>query len=256
MEDLTGQSLTRAWVFQERLLSNRFIHFIRGEIFWECRQSTWCECHSSQEQWERQRQRTARSIYSQNWNSIARQYNGTQLSFEKDRLPPALAGVARRYAECEGWTYLAGLWEEDLPSALSWEKEGWNEPRPLENVAPTWLWASLPREEKVRIFGTGGSMPVVDCKINQTEADVYTSAKGAEITVEGSTLDLTVYKGSDRVLIGRHKEVFLEMRADFKTDLDDDTKFRAVPGNGSRCLLHLLFDAGQNLTTVMYAAFC
>lgn len=45
-ELLEGLLLTRGWVFQERLLSNRFVHFLQDEIFWECRESTWCECTS------------------------------------------------------------------------------------------------------------------------------------------------------------------------------------------------------------------
>lgn len=240
-ERLCGPSLTRAWVFQERLLSNRFIHFTRGEIFWECRESTWCECNSRESEWRKKRYYEPRTIRSQNWNLIAEQYNDTQLTFEKDRLP-ALGGVAQRYAEPgRGSKYLSGLWEGDLPSALAWYKDGWNEPRPLEKVAPTWSWVSLPRGKELKTLQFGGSMSLVRCEIKPSWADVYTGAKWTEITVEGSTLDLTVYKESDEYLIGRHEEVFLEIRADFKTDPDDETKDRAVP-NGASCLLLLLCD--------------
>ncbi|ORX97177.1 heterokaryon incompatibility protein-domain-containing protein [Clohesyomyces aquaticus] len=36
--------LSRAWVFQERLLSPRFLHFCEEELVWECRQLSICEC--------------------------------------------------------------------------------------------------------------------------------------------------------------------------------------------------------------------
>ncbi|KAJ4348636.1 uncharacterized protein N0V89_010014 [Didymosphaeria variabile] len=36
--------LTRAWVFQERMLSTRVLHFGRNEMFFECRSSIECEC--------------------------------------------------------------------------------------------------------------------------------------------------------------------------------------------------------------------
>lgn len=45
------------------------------------------------------------------------QYNQTQLSFEKDRIP-AFAGVAKRYGEEYQKTYLASLWKEDLPHGV------------------------------------------------------------------------------------------------------------------------------------------
>lgn len=36
--------LDRAWVFQERLLSTRVIHFTTNELMWECREMKACEC--------------------------------------------------------------------------------------------------------------------------------------------------------------------------------------------------------------------
>jgi hypothetical protein len=35
--------LTRAWVFQERLLSSRVLHFGHFELLWECAEATSCE---------------------------------------------------------------------------------------------------------------------------------------------------------------------------------------------------------------------
>lgn len=241
---LCGPLLTRAWVFQERLLSNRFIHFIRGEIFWECREKTWCECNSREFELGWARHWVPRMIRSQDWELITQRYNDTQLTFEKDRLP-ALAGVAQRYAEPgRSSRYLSGLWEGDLPSALAWYKTAWNEPRPLEKVAPTWSWASLPRGKELRTNPFGEFASLVGYEIKPCGADVYTGAKWTEITVEGPTLDLTVYKESDRFLIGRHEDFFFGIKPDFKTDPDDETKDRAVP-DGASCLLLLLSDCGM-----------
>lgn len=36
--------LGRAWVFQERLLSRRTLHFGSSEVLWECRSGCFCEC--------------------------------------------------------------------------------------------------------------------------------------------------------------------------------------------------------------------
>jgi hypothetical protein len=38
--------LTRGWVYQERLLSPRVLHFTQKELVWECLQGSSCECSS------------------------------------------------------------------------------------------------------------------------------------------------------------------------------------------------------------------
>lgn len=38
--------LSRAWAFQERLLSPRVLHFCKEELVWECAEGTVCECGS------------------------------------------------------------------------------------------------------------------------------------------------------------------------------------------------------------------
>ncbi|KAK0625166.1 hypothetical protein B0T17DRAFT_456093, partial [Bombardia bombarda] len=82
--------LDRAWVFQERLLSRRTIHITTSEILWECRNCYLCEC-------------------------------GMNISINPqiDR-DVALAGIAQHIHEATGFTYLAGLWLEDLPRSLYW----------------------------------------------------------------------------------------------------------------------------------------
>lgn len=243
-DQLVGPSLKRAWVFQERLLSNRFIHFTPSEIFWECRESTWCECEARKPEWKQKRRERLRTIGGQSWDSITEQYNGTQLTLEKDRLP-ALAGVARRYGELRGgWTYLAGLWKEQLLSGLAWYKtQAYYDERPIKQSAPTWSWASSPRGTILNTSSFRGSIPLVGYRIIPPDADVYTGVKGVEITVEGPILDLRVYKEWDTnaKMIGKHEEIFLRMTADFEINPDDTTKYRSVP-NGSRCLLLLLVD--------------
>ncbi|KAF2490228.1 HET-domain-containing protein [Lophium mytilinum] len=38
--------MTRAWAYQERLLSPRVLHFCKQELVWECQEITLCECRS------------------------------------------------------------------------------------------------------------------------------------------------------------------------------------------------------------------
>ncbi|KAK7737566.1 hypothetical protein SLS63_002695 [Diaporthe eres] len=236
--------LKRGWVFQERWLSNRFIHFTGNEIFWECREGIWCECLSENIMWAEQLEKVgnSRTICKRGWNFIIQEYIGTDLSFEEDKLP-AIAGIARRYAKlCGGWTYLSGLWKEDLPSALKWRKHwyGARDPRPLVQVAPTWSWACLPHGDNIWTWRIKGHIPLVKHTISPPGADVYAGARSAEITVEAPTLDVQVYRESPGELIGKHQNGFFLIWADFKPDPDDETKFRAIP-NDSSCLLLLLY---------------
>lgn len=255
-ERLHDGLLQRAWVFQERMLSKRFIHFTSEEIFWECCEATWCECNFRCGGWDLKRSCVKRTIGHLYWEDIANQYNETQLTKEKDRLP-ALAGLAQRYAEQEGWTYLAGLWKEQLPYDLAWSKTAWHEARRLDHlqVAPTWSWASLPRGKNLKSMSsrtTGRRKGVhvarlVGYNINPSGADFYTGGKSIEITVQGLTLGLKVYQHSCGFLAGIVEDVSFPIRPDFRLDLGqaDPTKYRTVP-DGTRCLLLVLSMDGNN----------
>ncbi|KAJ0114986.1 hypothetical protein J7T55_001393 [Diaporthe amygdali] len=127
----------------------------------------------------------------------------------KDILP-ALAGVARRYGERHGKTYLAGLWKEDLPGALMWKKWG-NDvllPRPLQHVAPTWSWASLPPSPFHNMEpGPSSTVRFLGSSIQPHDSDVYAGARHLEITLEGPVLDLKIYKQNlDSDLVGSISE--------------------------------------------------
>lgn len=250
-EHLNGVTLKRAWVYQERLLSRRFVHFNRDEIFWECRESTWCECGSASESWARLRGRKPRMIHNQDWEFIARQYDPTELSYEDDRLP-ALAGVASRFAEVHGKTYLAGHWVEDLPSSLAWYKSS-VEPRPLHHTTPTWSWASLPRGRETDLFFLGLRLPVIRLLgYNRKEPgiDIYAGAKQTEITVGGHVLDMKIYKqkspyrGRLGDILGKAGQAFLTMRPNFDMDPEDRTKYQFVP-DGASCSFLLLAHPGE-----------
>lgn len=53
------------------------------------------------------------------WGFIITKYSERAITYMKDRLP-ALAGLATHFHERTGYTYLAGLWREELPLSLLW----------------------------------------------------------------------------------------------------------------------------------------
>lgn len=82
------------------------------------------------------------------WRGLVSEYSRRKLSFASDALP-ALSGLARSWAARyqTPTTYLAGIWQHDLPRSLLWQCKGAQSiDRLPPSLAPTWSWASLRRE--------------------------------------------------------------------------------------------------------------
>lgn len=105
---------TRGWVFQERYLSPRTIHFASGELVWECRSNIAFESFSTTRSWELKdypggdlglqpfkiRGRIAEGSqieyfsYEGHWSDLVTEYSRSALTRKSDRLM-ALSGIAR-----------------------------------------------------------------------------------------------------------------------------------------------------------------
>ncbi|KIW13925.1 hypothetical protein PV08_06706 [Exophiala spinifera] len=157
----------RAWVFQERLLARRVVHYTKNEIMWECNQSLFCECQGieSGRDWSHGKNTgnfkldhgkllaagssTLRRY--QHWSKIVAEYSVRSLAYDSDRLP-ALSGIAGQMHSREMGRYLAGIWENSLPQALLWKtmvgivEKNWEKRRPTEYRAPSWSWVSVEAE--------------------------------------------------------------------------------------------------------------
>jgi hypothetical protein len=146
--------MTRAWIYQERLLAPRILYF-GEELSWECREASACECsdvrpgmkydHSlslmpdcpiEKRHWQ--------------WQRMVEEFTWLQLSYEEDRLP-AFSGLAQQYQNRLKSEYLAGLWRENLGADLLWfaypelgsEAQRYYTKKPVKWRAPSWSWASL-----------------------------------------------------------------------------------------------------------------
>ncbi|KAI0853664.1 HET-domain-containing protein [Daldinia vernicosa] len=159
--------LDRGWVYQERILSRRVLHFQNNEISWECMCRTVCECKDGTEiygAYIRPPYRHAGSFgprlvepkrdhYSvlvakslprkiDRWHEIVQEYSGLKISYQNDALP-ALAGLARQmHRHRDGDAYCAGLWNLTLDVDLLWAAEDDRARRPDEWRGPTWSWVS------------------------------------------------------------------------------------------------------------------
>lgn len=176
--DLRFPLMARGWIYQERMLSPRVLHFGHHELFFECSTSCRCECGDigflgnyedvplpnprqmyssalesiakatttkggewSNEQWLEQ----SRYYVARIWRSMVVFYTGLRLTVPGDRLP-ALGGVARTFAGKRKSPYLAGIFEDAILDDLLWDVRAGKRGRPNkpgEYIAPSWSWASV-----------------------------------------------------------------------------------------------------------------
>jgi hypothetical protein len=149
--------LKRGWVFQERLLSPRVIHFTDFEIIWECHEVSQCQCASTGSFMMTPKISHARALgltdhtaivneaaIRERWRSIIQEYSWLDLTKLSDRLP-AIQGCAEQIRPHLQDSYSFGLWTKSSGRDLSWYHSHVRpERRPIELFhVPTWSWASV-----------------------------------------------------------------------------------------------------------------
>ncbi|KAF5025123.1 hypothetical protein F66182_2824 [Fusarium sp. NRRL 66182] len=153
--------LTRAWVFQERLLSPRMLHFAKRELVWECRTCVSCDCgmrhDEKSDDLEFRRLVSRQSIKTSDvtpmqlrylWYAIVERYSHVMgnLKVESDVFP-ALSGLASRISGLLGDDYAAGLWRGHMVEGLLWARgtdyDRKDRGKPKSWRAPSWSWASI-----------------------------------------------------------------------------------------------------------------
>lgn len=132
----------RAWTFQEWLLSPRVLHISQFTL-WDCLGGYANELNPrSMAKVRLQRDPEALGRNDFTWNTILAEYTSRGITNLSDKLP-ALAGIAKRYAEIRHKRYLAGLWPEDLPLALLWQLFNHPTTNKRNIECPSWSWASV-----------------------------------------------------------------------------------------------------------------
>ncbi|KAJ3544248.1 hypothetical protein NM208_g3157 [Fusarium decemcellulare] len=153
---------SRAWAFQERLLSRRLIRFTPSDIIWQCNGETTFEhdflnrvlsfqsvfrdryySNPTARQTTNSEEQQLNNTWAE-WSSNLHEYSRRDLTFERDKLP-ALSGMATSLENKLKGPYLAGIWADHLPYALCWKRQiGQVTSRLMpENTVPSWSWASL-----------------------------------------------------------------------------------------------------------------
>lgn len=158
----------RAWVFQERLLAPRVLHFGETVLSWECKTNP-CSCEASpkiSQPWGLSPYQKVFSIVSDpplhltresiaEYHSRLRQQFQTLISYysqmeltkpDEDKLV-AFSGIAKRIGSTDYYNhqYFAGLFLKDLLVNLVWANISSKVTKTSQEIyrAPTWSWASL-----------------------------------------------------------------------------------------------------------------
>jgi hypothetical protein len=182
-------TLHRAWIFQERFLAKRVLHFGFQELIWECHESTTCQCrdgntlHSSTspttqgvldkhvDHISHPKSYFGVSALSlqghvnlqQRWHRLVEEYTKLSMSYQGD-VYPAISGLARVFHSRLQTRYCAGLWEGGFISDMVWHvqptfetQDKWSA-RPEPWRAPSWSWASILSPAKY-LSDAGGFTP-------------------------------------------------------------------------------------------------
>ncbi|SPJ72403.1 uncharacterized protein FTOL_02131 [Fusarium torulosum] len=153
----------RGWVFQERTLAPRIVHFTKDQVFWECYSLEASEVlpHGVPDQSSTHFDKSVGIISTSSniqqvklrWYELVEEYSQTSLSYPEDRLL-AISAVAKRFCSTmclRPPDYLAGMWKDDLPQSMLWSQDslpGRSGPEPTSieremRNAPSWSWASI-----------------------------------------------------------------------------------------------------------------
>ncbi|KAF2492606.1 HET-domain-containing protein, partial [Lophium mytilinum] len=128
--ELNLPTIWRGWILQEHVLAPRAIHYIGSQMVWECQRQKDPEEYEDPDRFDP----------CFRWYKIVENFMNRNLTFPEDRFP-AISGIAREVCDHTGYTYKAGLWEEDILTGLLWWAYGDGVPS-TQYRAPSWSWAS------------------------------------------------------------------------------------------------------------------
>lgn len=152
----------RGWILQETVLSRRILAYGADEIRWSCLARNASELEPNPREGSgglrlcpnhcaasSHSTLVERRLCFERWYRLAEDFSLRELSVPSDGLP-ALAGLAHYFYAThlnDGYTYLAGIWQQDVQAGLAWYLV--QSPRRAYRAAgvdgvslPTWSWAA------------------------------------------------------------------------------------------------------------------
>jgi hypothetical protein len=140
---------TRAWCYQERVLSPRIIDFGHTQIQWICKSKRYADGGriDSAARTDALIQGTLEGLSQREllhaWSDIVSKYSRRDITFAGDRLL-AVSAIAAYFAPLLRCDYLAGHWRDLLSLELGWIVGQPKYPRPKTYVSPSWSVSLYP----------------------------------------------------------------------------------------------------------------
>jgi hypothetical protein len=136
----------RGWIFQERMLSPRLLHFGKRQALFECNNGVYDESDYQTRLAKLRPYWLSVELRPLNlWRDFVMQYSSRVLTKPEDRAI-AISGVAMELAsrwpeECG--EYCAGLWRRDLLENLLWAEQNVAATTQTTQRSPSWSWTSI-----------------------------------------------------------------------------------------------------------------
>jgi hypothetical protein len=123
------------------------------------------------------------------WNAIVTSYSKRSVTESKDRIL-AISGIAERFGNLIPGRYLAGIWENMMPSCLYWYKFGRPVDRPVKYRGPSWSWISIDGQVE-HIFSDNCLCEIlsVEYMLENAEA-LYGAVRNATLHIKGPALSI------------------------------------------------------------------
>lgn len=199
----------RAWVFQERHLARRVLHFTKCELFWECcakgpyfasetfpngapLRTIFDGKPKIQSEGILHRLGNSNEKLLDLWDDLCQMYSKHQLSKRTDKLV-ALVGLAKEFEELlPNERYIAGMWRCTLPQSLLWQvnAKGGGRRIPAEGqIAPSWSWASIDgachKHSPYKRHETKLLCTIIDVQGHSPHHEVFLSNPKAPLIISG-----------------------------------------------------------------------
>lgn len=214
---------SRAWTLQERVLAPRLLIFSRTGVMWMCREhfANPSAAPDAGPPYQTSLGFAAGAgadgkpvdddMMRESWMAIRADYTEMDLTYCSDKLP-AISALAAEVARRTGWTYVAGLWLENLFSELHWRCMKAERPslslddgdsslqlkppkvREAGYLAPSWSWASIGLgmivdSEGERLDREAFHFRIVRCEVDHAGFQ-YGPVTGGFLEVEGRLVEL------------------------------------------------------------------
>ncbi|KAF9770351.1 hypothetical protein IL306_012124 [Fusarium sp. DS 682] len=194
----------RGWTLQEAVLASRIVCFGKEQWLWKCPSRYATEdglidgprdIDGGLIQWAdvvQQGPGEDGKNYLRHWYQMVTNYSNRNLTYQTDKWN-AIAGLTDMFIKQTGYTYLAGLWEEDLANGLMWEAKIRGVTREPGSI-PTWSWLSV--KGGIKGYGhitlTVSMIELVESDIQWKGTPLASPLKVARLTVRGKLLQATL----------------------------------------------------------------